>query len=582
MLLTDFLAGNSFDAYDFFGAHFQEGCTVFRVYAPRAARVTLEGDFTGWQEWDAAYHEKGIWVFHVFNAWAGQNYKYVTYSRRGRRQEHADPYGYGMGSYGCSVIRDIWSYEFRDQDWMTKRSLNFDRPMNIYELHLGSWLRDKGKYTSYDGIADRLIGYLKANHYTHVEFMPLNEHPLDGSWGYQATGFFSPTARFGEAWQLMNLVDRLHRAGIGAILDFVCVHFAVDHYGLKMFDGSALFESSKTANRKSDWGSISFEHTKGPVRSFLKSAAHYWLEKYHFDGLRFDAVSRLLYGHGEPRFGENPGGIAFLKEINAGLEQLHPTAMRIAEDSTAFSGVTHPVQEGGLGFHYKWAMGWTFDSLGFFFGQRDNWRLTGSLGYWDTERFILPISHDTMGGSGKALLSRMPGIQADKLRQMKLLYLYMLAHPGKKLLFLGSELGTFTSWNVHTQVDHIPLFDSKTAGFVNFCRELNQLYLDSPALFEADDAPWCAQWVCSGENGCFALLRHSQGQHLLLVLNTSAEDQEQWFPLDGASNVRLLLHSQWTKFGGKVSQKETPIRLENGWAGVKLPKYSGMIGEVFY
>lgn len=437
MNFNQFLSGDAFNAHSFFGVHWEDGATVFRVYAPRAERVSLEGDFSGWTEWDPFSVQDGVWTFRIYNARLGQNYKYCVYSKRGKRQEHADPYGRGMGGYGSSVIRDTDSYQFSDEEWMAQRSLNYDKPMVIYELHLASWLRDAGHYVTYDGVADRLIAYLKAHRYTHVEFLPLNEHPLDSSWGYQATGFFSPTHRFGQPWQLMNLIDRLHQAGIGAILDFVTVHFAVDWYGLRTFDGSALYESNKVANRRSDWGSFFFEHTRGEVRSFLKSAANYWLETYHFDGLRFDAVSRLIYGHGEPENGENPGGLSFLREINAGLQRLHPTAMRIAEDSTLYPGVTRPVRDGGLGFHYKWAMGWSFDTLNFFFlppeQRADNrWQLTNALGYFGWERFLLPISHDVMNGSGLPLLSRIPGTGADKLRQVKLMYLFLAAHPGKR------------------------------------------------------------------------------------------------------------------------------------------------------
>lgn len=587
MNFKEFIDGNAFDAHVFFGVHWEDGATVFRVYAPQAGRVTLEGDFSGWQEWDAVSAENGVWTFRIYNARLGQNYKYCIYSKRGVRQEHADPYGRGMGFYGCSVIRDTDSYRFSDDAWMAQRSLNFDKPMVIYELHLGSWLRDAGQYATYDGIANRLIGYLKAHHYTHVEFLPLNEHPIDSSWGYQATGFFSPTHRFGEPWQLMNLIDRLHQAGIGAILDFVTVHFAVDRYGLRTFDGSALYESSKTSNRRSDWGSFFFEHTRGEVRSFLKSAANYWLETYHFDGLRFDAVSRLIYGHGEPECGENPGGIAFLREINAGLQRLHPTAMRIAEDSTLYPGVTRKVEDGGLGFHYKWCMGWSFDTLNYFFlppekRMESAWRLTTTMGYFDWERFLLPISHDVMNGSGKPLLSRIPGAEADKLRQAKLLYLYQAAHPGKKLLFLGSELGAQVGWSATREVNHAILYDRQYTGFRTFCADLNWMMQNVPALFAADYQNWTAQWLCGGEKGIFALLRHSEDSHVLLVMNTSAEEREEWFPLDGAKAISPMLHSQWVRYGGRTAQSESGLRLENGWARANLPRFSGVLVEVRY
>lgn len=573
-----FLSGDDFHAHHYFGVHYENNQTVFRVYAPKASRVTLEGDFNGWQEWDAAYRDHGAWIFHVPYTRPGQNYKYVTYSRRGKRTEHADPYGYGMGDYGCSVIRDIDSYEFRDWEWMQNRSVNFDRPLSIYELHLGSWLRNR----TYETVADELIDHLRYHHYTHVEFMPLNEHPMDGSWGYQATGFFSPTNRFGEAWQLMNLIDRLHRAGFGAILDFVCVHFAVDRYGLRMFDGSALYESTQTVNRRSDWGSLSFEHTKGEVRSFLKSCANYWLSVYHFDGLRVDAVSHLIYSHGDQKQGDNPGGQDFLRGLNAGLEALHPTVMRIAEDSTAYPRTTAPALSGGLGFHYKWAMGWTYDALGYWFTAPENrpgigWRLTGTMGYFGENRLLLSISHDTVG-NGRSLLSHLPGSAREKLRQGKLMHLYMTVHPGKKLRFLGSE-GTPAQWNVYGSIDHSLFYDN---SFAVFCRDINRLYLQHPALWQADYEPWSAQWVCCEESGIYAMVRHSADEHLLMVLNTSNEDKEHWFPLESISAANLLLHTQWTVYGGRTARKEDVLQVNCGWVGVKLSKASGILAQIWY
>ena len=307
MNLHGFYTGGAFNAYEYFGAHPEDGGVVFRAYAPRAERVSVMGEFSGWKELPMEpLGQSGVWIGFAKDAGAGQMYKYCVTGANGT-QHHCDPYGFGMELRpgACSVIRDLRAYAFTDAAWMARRTRCFDGPLNIYELHLGSWKRNGGKWLSYEEIAEPLIAYLREHHYNYVEFMPLSEHPFDGSWGYQNTGFYAPTARYGTATQLMALVDRLHGAGIGAILDFVPVHFAVDGYGLRLFDGTALYEYPHRDVAESEWGSINFNHSRGEVVSFLQSAANYWLKEYHFDGLRVDAVSRLLYWQGDEKRGEN-------------------------------------------------------------------------------------------------------------------------------------------------------------------------------------------------------------------------------------------------------------------------------------
>ena len=372
MNLQKFYMGEAFDAYEYFGAHLEDGGVAFRTYAPNAHQITITGQFNNWQEQPMEQlHQSGVWVGFSKEAHPGHMYKYVIYGQNGR-VEHCDPYGFGMELRpgACSIIRDLSEYTFTDEKWY-----------------------------SYNEIADELIAYLKEYGYNYVEFMPLSEHPFDGSWGYQNTGFYAPTSRYGTAAQLMELIDKLHNAGIGAIMDFVPVHFAVDAYGLKEYDGTSLYEYPHKDVGESEWGSYNFIHSRREVACFLQSAANYWLKEYHFDGLRMDAVSRLIYWQGDEKRGENGVTVNFLKIMNKGLHALHPTAILIAEDSTAYPGVTKEVEKGGLGFDYKWDLGWMHDTLKYFECHPYDRafmpdKITFSIFYAYNEQYILPFSHD--------------------------------------------------------------------------------------------------------------------------------------------------------------------------------------------
>ncbi|MGN1089942.1 MAG: alpha-amylase family glycosyl hydrolase, partial [Huintestinicola sp.] len=402
MEMHDFYMGNVFDAYDFFGAHTNESGTVFRTFAPSAYRVTIIGEWNGWNEEDMQKNGQ-VYIYYSKDAMKGQMYKYVIYSQAGR-VEHCDPYGFAMELRPAfaSIITDLMEYRFTDSRWMRDRTKNYDKPMNIYEMHLGSWISDpddeNGWYT-YSSIADRLIDYLKKHNYTHVEFMPLSEHPADCSWGYQNTGFFAPTSRYGTPAQLMELIDKCHNADIGVIMDFVPVHFAIDSYALAKYDGSCLYEYPNTDVSVSEWGTCNFIHSRREVCCFLQSAADYWLSVYHFDGLRMDAISRAIYWQGEPSRGVNGCTVEFLRKLNDGLHKRHPTAMLIAEDSTSFPKITAPVEYGGLGFDYKWDLGWMNDTFDYFRtppAERKNHhsKITFSMYYFYNELYLLPVSHD--------------------------------------------------------------------------------------------------------------------------------------------------------------------------------------------
>ena len=548
MNLKDFFAGQAFDACDYFGAHPDVEGYAFRTYAPNARGVGIIGDFNGWQEQPMKpLYDSGIWVAYVREARPGQIYKYCVYGADGRR-EHCDPYGFGMelrpGS--GSVVRDLGEYRFTDEAWLSARTRGISGPVNIYELHLGSWQRNGHDAGSYCGIADPLISYLKTHGYNYVEFMPLSEHPFDGSWGYQNTGFFAPTSRYGSAAQLMALIDRLHHAGIGVIMDFVPVHFAVDDYGLARYDGTALYEYPDREDGESEWGSYNFNHARGEVASFLMSAADYWLTRYHVDGLRMDAVSRLIYRHGDESRGENGPAIAFLRRMNRGLRARHPSAMLIAEDSTAYPGVTKTVEDGGLGFDYKWDLGWMHDTLRYMGlppRQRpDHPRLiTFSMYYAYNERYILPFSHDEVVHEKRTIIDKLYGDYDEKFAQLRLLYFYMFTHPGKKLNFMGNEIAMFREWDERRTPDWNLLEYPAHRDFHGFMAALCDIYLAESALWERDHVPEGVQWIdrLSDNAGVFGFFRVSGRGRLLVLLNFTDVPAELCAPLPG--RCKLLL-----------------------------------------
>lgn len=578
MNLQKFYMGESFDAYEYFGAHLQDGGVVFRTYAPNAHKISVIGEFNRWQEQPLEQlYQSGVWTAFSPDAKEGQMYRYVIYGQNGR-VEHCDPYGFAMELRpgACSIIRDLKAYTFSDKTWMQKRTKCFDKPLNIYELHFGSWKMNGKNWYHYNEIADDLIAYLKEYGYNFVEFMPLSEHPFDGSWGYQNTGFFAPTSRYGAPAELMELIDKLHGAGIGAILDFVPVHFAVDAYGLRQYDGTALYEYPHKDVGESEWGSFNFNHSRREVACFLQSAANYWLKEYHFDGLRMDAVSRLIYWQGDEKRGENGTSVNFIKVMNQGLHALHPTAMLIAEDSTSYPGVTKEVDKGGLGFDYKWDLGWMHDTLKYLECHpydRANMpeKITFSIFYAYNERYILPFSHDEVVHGKKTIIDKLYGSYEEKFAQARLLYLYMMTHPGKKLNFMGNELAMFREWDETREPDwdilKMPMHDA----FHHYIGELNRLYSCNHALWEIDDSYDGFKWVdCKSNNKCvFAYTRTGKQKTILTVLNFSNQ-QADIAPAVG-STVTMLLNTNWEPFGGK--EKRSALRHIPG----KIAPLSGMI-----
>ena len=560
MNLKKFYEGNVFDAYEYFGAHLENGGVTFRTYAPNAERVTLFGDFTGWQEVSLEqYRKSGVWEVFLNYAYPGQRYKYVIYGNKGR-VEHCDPYGFGMEMRpgNCSVIRDLNEYQFSDGAWMRKRTRCYDKPLNIYEMHLGSWKRNWGKWFSYSEIADTLIHYLKENGYNYVEFMPLSEHPFDGSWGYQNTGYFAPTSRYGTISQLKYLIDRLHQNGIGAILDFVPVHFAVDKFGLKEYDGTALYEYPGKKGR-SEWGSFNFNHGRGEVRSFLQAAANFWLKELHFDGIRMDAVSRLIFWKGDYNQGENQDGISFLKNFNAGIRRLHPKAILIAEDSTIYPGMTTPVDQGGMGFDYKWDLGWIYDTF-HYMGKNVKERgsipdkISFSFYYGRNERYILELSHDEVGRGHKSIIEKLNGTYEEKFAQLRLLYMLMMMHPGKKLNFMGNEIAMFREWDENREADWNLLSFPMHSGFQKYMQELNSIYLKEKAMWELDHEDNGFYWLdCKSKNPCvFGFVRQSSKGKLAVFLNFS--DKKAQIDPSIWGEVKMILNSDWNIWGGETKK----------------------------
>ncbi|MDO4270303.1 MAG: 1,4-alpha-glucan branching protein GlgB [Eubacteriales bacterium] len=578
----DFFDGRVFDAYRWFGAHMEDQSVVFRTFAPNAAKITVTGAFNDWQEDEMTQDGRsGFWSFEAPKAAPGQFYKYRVYAGDGTVQDHCDPYGFAMELRPgcCSIVTDPDEYRFSDADWMAARTASPDAPLNIYEMHPGSWMRnadDENGWYRYDELADRLIPYLQENGFTHVEFLPLSEHSFDGSWGYQNTGFFAPTARYGSPAQLKMLIDRLHQAGLGAIMDFVPVHFAVDGYGLAKYDGTYLYEYPHPAVGESEWGSYNFIHSRREVRCFLQSAANYWLTEFHFDGLRMDAVSRLIYWQGDPARGVNGDTMDFLKNMNAGLKARHPSALLIAEDSTAFPGVTRPVAESGLGFDYKWDLGWMHDTLEYLQTPpderpRDHGKLLFSMEYFPNERYLLPLSHDEVVHGKAAIVQKMWGAELDgKYAEARAFYLYMFAHPGKKLNFMGNELGLRTEWNEAAELD----WQYAGGPFHTFFAALCQTYRRHPAL-HADYAPDNFRWAQGGSPAActYAFERQAEDERLLAVFNFS--DEPQLVPLDAPAS--LLLHTDWERFGGSLKENDKSFIEKKDGYFLKLPKFSAVL-----
>lgn len=595
MDIYGFYTGKIFDAYDFLGCHLDGNRGYFRTYAPNASRVTVIGEFTGWKDYEMnRIHDGKFWELITDGVEDGMMYKYRIYGRDGSVTEHCDPYGFGMELRpdSASIARDMNRYVFHDTKWMRDRSDCRRGPLNIYEIHAGSWKtnpENENGWYKYNELADILIPYLKENGYNYVEMMPIAEHPCDNSWGYQSTGFYSPTSRYGTADELREFIDKCHQNGIGVLLDFVPVHFAVDGYGLSMYDGTAIYEYPNCDVGYSEWGSKNFNHSRGEVQSYLQSCANYWLKEYHFDGLRMDAISNIIYWQGDSRRGINRNALQFLQYMNRGLKGMYPSIILAAEDSSPYPEITKCADWGGLGFDYKWDLGWMNDTLIYFKDGMDDrikdyHKLTFSMMYYYSENFILPFSHDEVVHGKATIMQKMNGQYDEKFPQARALYMYMYTHPGKKLNFMGNEIGQLREWDETREQDWDILKYPVHDAFHRYMMELNKLYLEHSALWEKDFDNDGFMWIdCHEEGRCiYAYERRSSTERLVIVCKfTNTPEENYYCHVEGASGLKLLLASDADCFDGPVHYDEDEsVKVVDNTAEIKLGEFCTKIYKV--
>ena len=585
-----FYTGKIFDAYEWLGCRYENGKTSFRTFAPQAQKVELliDGRIVEMQR----AHNGQFFEAILSDVHCGSRYEYRIHSR-GKYVDHCDPYGYYMERRPDhkSIVWDLKSYRFTDDDWMKRRSDMKNKPLNIYEIHAGSFKKpgeQPDAWYNYEELGNVLIPYLKECGYNYVEFMPLGEHPCDESWGYQTTGYFAPTSRYGNPTQLMKLIDMLHKNNIGAIIDFVPVHFAIDSYGLAQYDGSCLYEYPSNDVGMSEWGSCNFMHSRGEVRTFLQSNANYWLKEYHFDGIRMDAISRIIYWQGDERRGVNSQAVDFVKTMNDGLKKINHGCMTIAEDSTSFKGITGDTQKGGLGFDYKWDLGWMHDTLDYFALSPEDrkkayHKLTFSMLYFKDENYLLPFSHDEVVHGKGTILNKIYGNYDEKLCQAKALYMYMLMHPGKQLNFMGNELAQEREWDEKKQQDWYLLGRDKQRMFHEYIKRLNHIYLNDTAMSEDDYKPEGFEWAdCHQEDKLiYAIIRRSKKSTLLAIFNLNNVTQNYSLKLEKAKKFDTLLCSDWGSCGGWTPDGKSFFNLSGGYLSGNMPPYSATLMKLY-
>lgn len=606
-----FHKGESHKSYEFFGAHLQEdGSCSFSVWAPNAKSVRIVGDFNEWNGigYDMVkIGENGIYNLIVEGAKLGDLYKYEIIPQKGKHLFKADPYAFSaeLRPGTASKISTYNSYSWQDKVWMRnrKKSRPYKKPIHIYEMHLGSWmLKPDGTFHTYEELIPLLIPYLKENGYTHVEFMPVMEHPFDGSWGYQTTGFYAVTSRYGTPQQFKALIDACHLEELGVVLDWVPCHFCRDAHGLSYFDGTYCYESAyPNVAMNHQWGTNNFDFSRKEVWSFLISNAMFWFEQFHIDGLRVDAVAFMIYSdygkagaNGVTGYKSNPYAVEFLHKMSEVVFGEFPNVLLIAEESSAWPKVTHPVYEGGLGFNYKWNMGWMNDTLKYFsmdYGERKNAHnlLTFSMMYAFSENFILPFSHDEVVHGKKSLIGRMPGDYWQKFANLRLLLGYYMTHPGKKLSFMGTELGHFIEWNYKRELDWFLMKYEMHEKFSEFSKAINHLYLECPALYEVDDSFKGFNWIDCDNADQSVLLFERKGrkraEDLIIALNFSPVTYEHY--QIGVKDLTPLFerfNSDAPEYGGAgVVQKEALVPVKKPWqqrknsVAIKLPALSIVI-----
>ncbi|MDF9824799.1 1,4-alpha-glucan branching enzyme [Breznakia sp. PF5-3] len=573
-VINAFFEGQSIDSYTSFGAHigFEQTSGVrFSVYAPAAKSVRVIGSFNDWNP-DSHVMQKvdnrGVWSIFIVGAKAGDYYKYRVEQADGEVVDKMDPYAFysELRPNTASIVVDL-KYEWSDQEWMDKRTRCFHSPMNIYEMHLGAW-KTNGEEVTYRSICEALIAYIKEMKFTHVEFMPLSEYPFDGSWGYQTSGYFSATSRYGSIQDLKYLINELHRNNIGVIFDFVPVHFVMDNYALRNFDGTHLYEYEKKYDAFSEWGTANFDLHKEEVRSFLMSAAGYWLSEFHGDGLRIDAVSNIIYWQGNKDRGINEGALTFIRRMNYLLHKHLGEVILIAEDSSDFENVTSNINNLGLGFDYKWDLGWMNDTLEYFkmdpvYRQHNHNKINFSMSYFFSENFILPFSHDEVVHGKATIVNKMWGSYEEKFAQARLLYTYMYTHPGKKLNFMGNEIGHMREFDEEQENDWFLLEYPMHDSFKRFMKDLNTLYTTQPALYQNDYDYRYFEWIDADNTNenLFSFIRKSDDETLVVILNMSPNTyKNHYFGVLEDGLYEEILNSEKDIYSGSNIINSKPVK----------------------
>lgn len=599
-----FHQGTNFEAYDLLGAHYSKDGTTFRVWAPNAKSVSVVGDFNNWNISTNVMNKitnEGLYEIKIMNVSEYDCYQYAITTKKNKILMKSDPYAFHseLRPKKASKVYDLNKFEFTDDSWMKSRGnkQNYHSPINIYEVHLGSWRKyQDDEFFDYKKLGEELSDYAIEMGYTHIELLPVSEYPYDPSWGYQVTGYYSVTSRYGTPCDFMEFVNICHNKGIGVILDWVPGHFNKDSNGLIDFDGKHLYEpSDKTKKENKGWGTRCFDYGRCEVQSFLVSNAMFFVKKFHIDGIRMDAVASMLYldyGKNEGEWHPNSFGtninleaVAFIKKCNDAIHNVYPEVLMIAEESTAYPKVTVPTEYGGLGFNYKWNMGWMNDSLSYIkddpiYRQYHHDKLTFQMTYIYNEHYVLPLSHDEVVHMKGSLINKIPGTYEQKFAGLKVYMTYMMTHPGKKLIFMGGEIGQFREWSEAREIDWSVLSFDSHANLKKYNKDLNHLYISETSLYE-NDYNWDGfKWLIVNDNthNLLAYERIYQNERLIVILNFS---YSMWFdyhiPNISNGEYEIILSSDDECYGGTHNLKKSKYKVDNNELVISIPYSSGII-----